>query len=53
MAAQSRLSPMAVALLADLATIRREILERAPECLPALAEVLTEAEEKVKRIGAA
>lgn len=49
MAAQP-LSSDALSLLADLATIRSAVLEKAPFCLPEIAEALDSAEEKAKAI---
>lgn len=37
----------ALALLTDLAKIRREILENAPQCLPALAPSFVDAEQRI------
>lgn len=37
-------------LLTDMARIRREILENAPQCLPALAPAFTDAEQRIYAI---
>lgn len=46
----SKIPADAHALLFDIATIRKIVLENAPACLPLLAPALVSAEERIRSI---
>lgn len=46
----AKMPPDLHALLKDMADIRREILEKAPQCLPAIAPAFVDAEQRIYAI---